>query len=314
MAPTIGFVLVTHSQPEQVAFLCRKLRSMFPDAPIAIHHDYSKCTLDPSTLPEKVNIVDKWVVTAWGKLTIVQAFLSGLRLLYETASPDWVVSLSGADYPIKTAEKILADLQGTAAAACMDFRECSRRSRQPATTSPRTNPYGDPKWLNSAYKRYVAFDMVPFRIRKHIGFKDRTVYLQSDLMTRWFTPFTETFRPYAGDTWLTLNGRAAAALLDEGPVMQRLFRHYRRRPVPDESFYQTVLLNRPDLTIENNNRRYTVWPPGAPHPRSLGLADIPALVASDAHFARKFPFDPALYAAVDAAVEGSASSVQPVPR
>lgn len=299
----IGFVLVTHNQPEQIALLCRKLCSLFDNPPIAIHHDYSQSHLDPALLPSHVKIVEKWISTSWGKLSIVQAFLAALELSRTSDDPEWTITLSAADYPVKSAENILDDLRSTTADGFMDFREISKNSKEPADArSPATN-YKRPEWKLSAYERYVSVSVVPYAVRKHIGYKDRCIYVSGPIITRLFTPFHRGYRPFGGDTWLTINRRAVNALLADSKAKHQLMKHYQRRAIPDESFYHTVLLNHPELTFENNNRRFAIWPEDAAHPKLLEIADIPAMVESSAHFARKCPCDPVFYAAVDAQVE-----------
>ncbi|HEY0170079.1 MAG TPA: hypothetical protein VGB98_03430, partial [Pyrinomonadaceae bacterium] len=56
-------------------------------------------------------------------------------------------------------------------------------------------------------------------------------------------------------------------------------------------YFQTILANAQGLKLNNNNWRYTDWSPGGPHPKTLLVEDMPALVASTAHFARKFDAD-----------------------
>ena len=87
MPPFLGFALVTHNQPQQTAYLCHKLSRLFDHPPIAIHHDYSKCVLDPATLPAQTRIVKDWVTTGWGKATVIDAYLAALRLLHAHDSP-----------------------------------------------------------------------------------------------------------------------------------------------------------------------------------------------------------------------------------
>ena len=302
MAPFLGFVLVTHQQPEQIAFVCHKLSSMFDNPPIAIHHDYSKSPLALTTLPPQVKLVENWIPTSWGTLSIVKAFLAALKLLHATSAPEWTISLSAADYPIQTAETILQNLCNTKADAFLDYREITKKSSHSPDPQVQPNNYNRPAWLISARERYVSLSVVPYAIRKHIGYKDRCIYVDGSLTTRFFTPFHHGYLPYGGDTWLTANRRAALALLAEDETSRRLMRHYERRAIPDESYYHTLLLNRTDLAIENDNRRYTIWKEGAAHPSQIDFGDIPDMVASNAQFARKFPFNPELYAAVDAGV------------
>jgi hypothetical protein len=67
-----------------------------------------------------------------------------------------------------------------------------------------------------------------------------------------------------------------------------LMRHYRRTIVPSESFFATVLMNDPELRVSSDDRRFVSFAPGAAHPDVLTEADLDRLMASGAHFARKF--------------------------
>ena len=113
MLPSIGFVILSYNSPDQTVFLCKKLSAMFGDPPIALHHDFGQCSLDRSSLPSNVRVVEKWFATNWGTFPVVEANFAAIRLLYSFADPDWCVSLSTADYPIKTTKQILEFLKAT---------------------------------------------------------------------------------------------------------------------------------------------------------------------------------------------------------
>jgi hypothetical protein len=59
----------------------------------------------------------------------------------------------------------------------------------------------------------------------------------------------------------------------------------------DESYFQTILANARDLKLNDQNWRYTDWLVEETHPKTLMLEDLPNLVASSAHFARKLDMD-----------------------
>jgi hypothetical protein len=60
------------------------------------------------------------------------------------------------------------------------------------------------------------------------------------------------------------------------------------RAVPDEAYFQTVLRNAKGLTFAPGGARYMRWTEGEPHPDVLRLGDLDSMVASAAHFGRKF--------------------------
>lgn len=299
--PSIGFVLVTFNLPEQTIFLCRRLSEMFGAPPIALHHDYGQSNLEEKELPSNVRVVSPWIATAWGTVSVVEANLAALRLLYQTGDPDWVVSLSTADYPIKSPDRILDDLAATPFDAFLDHREIYNRPHDPGHVRDETKAFADPAWLTLGYKRYVALNVNPERLTWRFPSLHRDRIVRGRLVERFFSPFDETFRPFGGDAWYTINRRAAKVLAEDNELLQRMRKHYRKRRVPEESFYHTILCNHPELRIAGNNLRYTDWKRGGTSPRYLDAHDIPALLASDAHFARKFPFDPGLFDAIDMA-------------
>jgi hypothetical protein len=73
-------------------------------------------------------------------------------------------------------------------------------------------------------------------------------------------------------------------------------RRYRRSFAASESLVATALVHEPGLAVSGAPHRFIDFPAGAPNPRTLTSADLPALESSGAHFARKF--DPAVDAAV----------------
>ena len=290
LSSPLGFVLVTHNNPEQIVFLCGALSDKFGGAPIAIHHDVSKCDLPLSKLPSNVSVVKKPIQTKWASLTIVEAYLLALGLLYETASPDWAVSLS-ADY-LATTPSYPCVLTTHSCRRSQDYRELNIGVPEPADACSPGAVFHTPYYIERSYSRLVT-PKLKNRIRRTLFGNKARVRPEPKFIERWFTPFNDTFRSYGGDTWHTLNRRAAEVLLCKDKKATELKHFYRRRFVPDEGYYQPILLNVPGLRFENNNRRYTIWDGSADqsHPATLTASKVDEIAASGSHFARKFPFD-----------------------
>ena len=62
----IGFVILSHSDPEQLLQLTKRLGSMFPDAKINCAHDFGQSKLDPETFPSSVSFIRPHERTAGG--------------------------------------------------------------------------------------------------------------------------------------------------------------------------------------------------------------------------------------------------------
>jgi hypothetical protein len=269
----LGFLLLTHTKPHQIARLVQRLATLFNDPPIVLHHDFSKCALDGQSLPPCVRVVQPHHVTTWGNISLVEAAVSALRLLYTGPEPpEWFTLLSGADYPAAPASVVLRDLQDSPVDAFMHHELIDPDHVQREWHTTCLHRYRRKRfWMRYPTRRTVT---VPLRI------------------SRYFLPFTRAFQCFAGSQWFTANQRCAERILRSHAGGERkLLAHYKAVPIPDESYFQCILCNDPSLRIENDNKRYTDWSEGAAHPRTLGSQDLPRLIDSRCHFARKFDPD-----------------------
>ncbi|MGP8122524.1 MAG: beta-1,6-N-acetylglucosaminyltransferase [Xanthobacteraceae bacterium] len=278
MAFSLGFVLLTHDRPQQAARLVKRLNAMFGFPPIAWHHDFSQCPALPAeALTPNVTVVHPHTETAWGKFSLVEAAMRALETLFASdRAPDGFVLLSGADYPVKPAERILRDLSTSPCDAHI--------GHEPIIYDRYQRP-----WQETCYDRYCAL-----HVRLWPG--GATLKVRHPLLVAPFVPFTDTFRCYAGEFWFCGRRSAAEYLIARHRSRPELGDHYRVRQYPDESYVQTILGNS-GLKLSNYNWRYVDWyPPEGPRPKRLTMEDLPKLRKSAAHFARKF--DPAVDAEV----------------
>ncbi|MGF1524068.1 MAG: beta-1,6-N-acetylglucosaminyltransferase [Leptolyngbyaceae cyanobacterium] len=281
--PTIGFVLLTHNKPNQVIRLISTLNRIFDYPPIACHHDFSKSRLFIDDLANNIAFVQPHLKTGWSKFSVVEAMLTALQILYEApAAPDWFVLLSGADYPIKPANQILDDLASSPYDVHIRHEKVSFNDHETV-------------WQKISYERYCVVKFrIPFLNRRFRPTK-RKVTLRHPLLTKPFVPFSETFRCFSGEHWFCANRRAAEYLLEFHRKKPALAAHYRRLDaftiVPEESYYHTIFCNAAHLKVSKNHWRYIDWSAQRAHPKILGFEDLTKILASPAHFARKFDID-----------------------
>jgi hypothetical protein len=292
MKPPIGFVLVTYNNAEQTLFLCEHLTAMFDKPPIVIHHDFSKSPMNTSLFSKNVRFVENWLYTEWGSLTVMKAQQLALRTLYATADPDWFVPLSTSDYPIQTADCILEDLFSGDFDAYMDSRPARNMGRLVRDQGLGELSFRHPIWPQLAYNRYVAIPLLSRKTANRLHIACETFCLPFSFLIRRYTPFGDSIKCHGGDSWFTANRKVAHLLFEETPLWRELHEHYRKRIVPEESLYHTLLGNTPGFKVSPDNKRYTDWRGCYAHPRTLTRADFPRLLSSNHHFARKFTFDP----------------------
>jgi hypothetical protein len=255
MRTDIGFILLTHTNPAQIWRLIDRLDRMFDHPPVVVHHDFSKTALYTTRLPDNISFVIPSLDTGWGRFSFVEAEIAAIRQLYSSpAAPDWFVLLSGSDYPIKSAAQIRREL----AASAFD-----------------------------AYIYHQQIDPHDLKLEAHyICYKN---YFASSPDAP--IPFSDEFRCYAGGVWFTANRRTAERILDFHDTQPALASHYASRLVVDESYLHCILGNSPDLKLFRDSLRYIDWSANEAHPKTLGIEDFPKLIASHAHFARKFDMD-----------------------
>jgi hypothetical protein len=279
MNRAIGFVLLTHEKPRQVVRLVNRLNEMFDEPPIVCHHDFSKCDFSGFALPRNLSFVRPYLETRWAEFSVVEGAIRAMRQLYgDGQGPDWFVMLSGADYPIRPAEAILRDLDTGSFDAHIEMVPIAREGW--ATV-----------WEEVCYKRYKTLAIrIPHALRR-LGLAREIVRLKHPAVTRLLIPVWNELRCFAGSQWFSGNARPAAAILDFHDARPQLARHYSRLMFPEESYFQTILANTPDMSLNDNNWRYADWSAEQAHPKTLTREDLPRLHESGAHFARKFDPD-----------------------
>lgn len=289
-----GFVILSHKSPGQLLRLCETLNHLHDTPPIACHHDFSQAELDQKLFPSNVHFVENWVTTGWGKWSLVEATLRGLHLLYSVADPDYFVLLSGADYPIAKASKIYADLEKSGADAFIDaFPVEESLAGKVPQGSPLLAHHREPYNLKLERNRYIRAQLkipiIRLRPPQHSSTQERYPRLGGMTVTLPFnapsSPFDKNYRCYAGSQWFTGNRKVANKLLNPNQKDLKLQRYYGSRTFPDESYFQTVICNDPDLVYLDKPFRFLVWM-GA-HPIDLGVDEFQQMMESGLHFARK---------------------------
>lgn len=281
----IGFVLLTHTKPQQIYRLIDTLNRMFNYPPIVCHHDFSKCELSVDTLSKNVLIVRPHIQTKWADFSVEEATIKAIKLLYERPdSPNWFVYLSGADYPIKTARQILDELTSSPYDAYVEHErityEVCQQDLEP-----------DMKWLKNSYQRYCTKSFSFHYSSKYFAQLNIEIRLEHPLLTKAFLPFSKKLSCFSGSQWFCANRKATEYLIDFHGQRNTVTLHYSKLKYPEEAYLQTILANAPHLKLKNDCKRYVDWSMGPPHPKVLLMKDLPNLLESSAHFARKFDID-----------------------
>ena len=197
----------------------------------------------------------------WGGFGHVRASLKAIgELARSDELPDYTVLLSGQDYPIKSNGYIRDFLaRGDGRSFFLHF------------------PLPTVNWSRGGLDRLRSW---------HVRY--RGLHLRLPLGRR----IPGGLRPWGGSAYWIVSAdalRTIADFVDANPRYVRFFEHV---DIPDELFFQTILLNSAHAERCVDFRlHYTEWS-RAPAPAILGRADFPRLAESTCLFARKF--DPAV--------------------
>lgn len=257
---TVAYLVFSHRGPEQVLRLFRTLRSGSPGARLISHHD------GELSLPGGVERVLPPTRVSWGGPSQLAMLLRGMRHAL-TGEFDWLVLLSGQDYPLRPLEEIERGLVGGGFDGYVEGVEVRP-------------PPGD-EFTRRYFYRYR-------RVRPFVGRALRPLVPTRELPggvvvgRRADPPLLPVRR---GSDWLSLSRRAVQAVASVAP---EVLDHFRRTILPTEALPHTVLYADGSLRLSGDTRRFTRWVPGAPHPLLLGLADLEVMLGSGLDFARKF--------------------------
>ena len=282
----VAYVVCSYTLPEQALRLLRLLRAGSPQALLVSHHDDRSCALDATALAGLgvVRVLPPTAVT-WGRDSQLEMVLRCMRVVLEQPDCDWLVLLSGQDYPIRRVHDIEARLATDVHDAFIERRELGYRSRSLRSSD---------EWTGRYFRRWTTLRprlVAPARVgaARSLGLLElRTLPSGTVVAGRpaLRTPYEPGRRCFQGSDWFTLSRRCVELVCGADPG---LLDHYRRTLVPTESFVHTVLYNEPSLRLSGDTRRFTRWDdPSGPRPRTLRAADLEAMLDSGLDFARKF--------------------------
>ena len=148
----VGFVLLSHSDPDQVLGLANVLTELYKGPPIVLHHDFGQTPLDKDLFPPNVRFVEPHFPTFWGCFSIVPAALAAIRLLMHGSDPpDWFYLLSGTDYPALAPAKTLSLLASTQCDVFIDYREICYRKESNIRPDGKVTGFARPAY-NASWK------------------------------------------------------------------------------------------------------------------------------------------------------------------
>jgi core-2/I-Branching enzyme len=261
----IAYLILTHSMPDHLGRLISALRD--GEARFYVHVD--RRVADEPFLAHRavdVEFLERRVSVYWGQWQMVEATLGLMALALDHADPDYLVLLSGTDYPFRSPRRIQT-LLGDGSGDGVFLNSVPMPNEALAKPISRLERYR----FRSDRSRFDNY-------RRALPTMVRGPHPGPRFSRRWF--FTRDWRrdlgmdPFGGSSWWALPADAARYVLAfaerEGRVV-RFFEHTRN---PDESFFQTVLANSAFASRIRRNLTYADWTAGGSHPAWITPAHV----------------------------------------
>lgn len=284
----VVYFIQSHKNPEQILRLIGTIKQSSPNSLVLVSHDFQSSDLEYRPLQKRfggIEVIPRQQSVRRGDASILQVYLEAvLWLRQHEPTFDWLVCLSGQDYPLQPASQIEAFLENTQYDGFIDYWDVLA-SESPAG---RKNDY------KRFFSQYISLPLWTRWWLRKLSRLERF----APLRTVWFfglvgikattTPFSDRFRCYRGWYWFTLSKSCLDYLISYLDTHPQLLRYYRRTLAPEESLVQTVLVNSNRFNLHNGSLRYMEFPLELRgYARELTLADYPQLIKSNCHFGRK---------------------------
>ncbi|NES22484.1 MAG: beta-1,6-N-acetylglucosaminyltransferase [Symploca sp. SIO3E6] len=282
----IAYAILAHKYPEMLARLIERLSSPYSD--FFIHVDKRQHLFPFKTSLKKIKKNDskikfvKRCKSPWGSIGLVNATLNSFSEIAKSLTKyDYIVTLSGQDYPLVKNNTIRGFFEENYGNNYISYFPCVYDSHQdPWKQEILTNRLGKYhiNLLGSKYE-YPSKDNIFTNI--FLGFffdKPRT--------------HVSYVKPYADSQWFCITMSAVRYILNFVQEHPDFLKYHKYTYIPDEIFFQTILLNSPDTireSIVNDNLKYIDWSkPNLFHPLIFSCHDFSNLMSSKKIYARKF--------------------------
>ncbi|MDP3839290.1 MAG: beta-1,6-N-acetylglucosaminyltransferase [Methylococcales bacterium] len=275
---------------------------------IIIHHDFSKQP-DFSVTGDNVYVIENYLHTTWARWSLVEATL----LLIETALArgefDYFQLLSDTSLPIQPIPKFVDYLKETQPDASLDYVSLNDNLTV---------------MMSHGYRAFTVMNSIRYKILRRLKFwyeLDRTetqtiggIFIRSTNSTRkppmfWLQyavmqlaargigfahPFGRKLNCYAGSQWFGCSSAMCMKIMEWTKKNTQVVNHFKNMLIPDEFFFQTVILNLQPHNIVQSNHFVSAFDKEADYrgPAFMTIDDIEQLTLSGKFFARKFPKEP----------------------
>ncbi|WP_316569191.1 beta-1,6-N-acetylglucosaminyltransferase [Neobacillus sp. YIM B06451] len=276
-ASRTAYILQIHKNPDQVNKFIHQLIAD-EQADVFVHIDKKsyenlngKIVINPH-----VKVLRQSVNCEWGDIGQVDATL---LLLKEVAASqnhyDYVCLRSGQDLLVKDGFKSL--LTENREKIYMNYRKMDDKHLG----------FMKINWPKAARRRYTAAHPIRMYRRILLTFYGKGINLSPNTNS-----WPKEFSFYKGSQWFSIPFEVAKYIIGFLKDNPWYYKFFENTLVPDESFFQTLIMNSPyKHAVINNNQMFLKWGETLGErnsPQNLTMEDVQSIEKSNCYFARKF--------------------------
>jgi hypothetical protein len=303
MKTKVCYHIQTHKAPAQVTQLIEIIKRGSPESVVVISHDDRGLGLD---IPRLTSLPNVYVINGrggYGDFSHLDRYFTAVDWLDERGIEyDWLENLTGQDFPLRPIPEIEDILESTEADGYLQYAPVFPE-RTPKDVDWGAGPEFRPCRPFDASMRY---EFRHWRIGRPTPAKQRWLrpFMIIDWMQPWVrlslayqtigvrrrkTIFNSGFIAYGGLFQCTLSARCVRYVRNFARENPDVVAFFRTLLGPEEVFLQTVLVNSGKFHLIPDAKRYVDFT-NQRNARSkiLDVNDLNAMVASGAHWARKF--------------------------
>jgi len=266
---------------------------MSPGSVVHISHDANGAPLDTTALESLTDVYVQFHQGGYGDFSHVDRHLMAIDWLAdEGIQVDWLINLTGQDYPLIHLADAEAELATSGADGFLEYWPALGPESHWGAHRARSRYF-------FRHRRLMPLSLRAKRLLRPVQVVNRLqpfvrVHVSYGLMVgrRVRTPFGPDLALYGGSAFMSLTWPTARYLRDFLRARPDVASHFRHTLSPVEAIIQTVLANAPDLRLIPDPKRYFDFRGSQfNHPKTLTADDLPQALASGAHFGRKFDAD-----------------------
>lgn len=274
----IALLLQCHKNPQQINMLIDAIKH--PDITAFVHVDRKSDIASEIRIKENVMLLPEnlRVDVQWAKISLVDAMLNLLQFAKENGPYDYYWFCSGQDFPLQSPEKIVSYLAENSKHDFVRLFESMNNGLGHGCNFDKRMELFFPDWILG--KGFIRRVLKRLYIECTGGY-DHTFFWAKR------RPLTD-IKFYFGSNWMCLTEKTIDWIfgyLNAHPEYHTFFAHSN---CPDESFFQTLIMNSPFAESRMDYLHYIKWLKGKNSPEILKMEDLPDMLDSGKLMARKF--------------------------